>query len=309
MRALTPTGRPGRLAEISDVDAPRPAAHEALVRVRNFSLSRPDFLCLSAPGTRYRPGIDAVGHVERPAADGSGPTAGVRVVLHLPSGGAAAQLVAVPTTRLAPVPADVDSASAAALPLAGLAARRLLAEAGPLTGRRLLVTGADGGVGGLLAQLAVAGGAEVTAVAAEREPWRHLAALGTTVVHDGDSLPTGGFDVVLESVGGTLGSTAAHTLRTGGRILWFGQAGGEPLTPDFFFGLFDGGPSLTLRHFTHPTDAEETDAREVADLLDLAAEGRLRVEISHRGHWGETAAVLEDMAHGRLSGKAVLTVG
>ncbi|MFD7238717.1 zinc-binding dehydrogenase [Streptomyces syringium] len=308
MRALTPTGRPGRLAEITDVDAPRPAAHEALVRVRTFSLSRLDLLCLSAPGTRYRPGIDAVGHVERPAADGSGPAAGVRVVLHLPSGGAAAQLVAVPTERLTPVPAGVDSPAAAALPLAGLMARRLLTEAGPLTGRRLLVTGAGGGVGGLLAQLAVAGGAEVSAVVTERKPRQYLAALGVRVVHDVDTLPPGGFDIVLESVGGALGSTTSRALRTGGRILWFGQAGGEPLTLDFF-GLLDGGPPLTLRHFTRPAAGEAGDAREVADLLDLAAEGRLRVEIGHRGHWGETAAVLEDMAHGRLSGKAVLTVG
>ncbi|MEW2581380.1 zinc-binding dehydrogenase [Streptomyces syringium] len=308
MRALTPTGRPGRLTEISDVDAPRPAAHEALVRVRTFSLSRLDLLCLSAPGSHYRPGIDAVGHVERPAADGSGPAAGVRVVLHLPSGGAAAQLAAVPTARLTPVPAGVDSPAAAALPLAGLMARRLLAEAGPLTGRRLLVTGAAGGVGGLLAQLAVAGGAEVTAVMTERHSCRYMAALGVRVVHDVDSLPSGGFDVVLESVGGALGSTTSRALRTGGRILWFGQAGGEPLTLDFF-GLLDGGPPLTPRHFSRPTGGAEADAREVADLLDLAAEGRLRVEIGHRGHWGETAAVLEDMAHGRLPGKAVLTVG
>ncbi|MGX8904816.1 zinc-binding dehydrogenase [Streptomyces netropsis] len=308
MRALTPTGRPGRLAEITDVDAPRPAAHEALVRVRTFSLSRLDLLCLSAPGTRYRPGIDAVGHVERPAADGSGPAAGVRVVLHLPSGGAAAQLVAVPTERLTPVPAGVDSPAAAALPLAGLMARRLLTEAGPLTGRRLLVTGAGGGVGGLLTQLAVADGAEVSAVVTERKPRQYLAALGVRVVHDVDTLPPGGFDIVLESVGGALGSTTSRALRTGGRILWFGQAGGEPLTLDFF-GLLDDGPPLTLRHFTRPAAGEAGDAREVADLLHLAAEGRLRVEIGHRGHWGETAAVLEDMAHGRLSGKAVLTVG
>ncbi|WP_370418116.1 zinc-binding dehydrogenase [Streptomyces sp. QH1-20] len=308
MRALTPTGRPGRLAEITDVDAPRPAAHEALVRVRTFSLSRLDLLCLSAPGTRYRPGIDAVGHVERPAADGSGPAAGVRVVLHLPSGGAAAQLVAAPTARLTPVPAGVDSPAAAALPLAGLMARRLLTEAGPLTGRRLLVTGADGGVGGLLAQLAVAGGAEVSAVVTERTARQYLAALGVRVVHDVDSLPPGGFDIVLESVGGALGSTTSRALRAGGRILWFGQTGGEPLTLDFF-GLLDGGPPLTLRHFARPAAGEATDAREVAGLLYLAAEGRLRVEIGHRGHWGETAAVLEDMAHGRLSGKAVLTVG
>ncbi|MGI5526706.1 zinc-binding dehydrogenase [Streptomyces syringium] len=308
MRALTPTGRPGRLTEISDVDAPRPAAHEALVRVRTFSLSRLDLLCLSAPGSHYRPGIDAVGHVERPAADGSGPAAGARVVLHLPSGGAAAQLAAVPAARLTPVPAGVDSPAAAALPLAGLMARRLLAEAEPLTGRRLLVTGADGGVGGLLAQLAVAGGAEVTAVMTERHSCRYMAALGVRVVHDVDSLPSGGFDIVLESVGGALGSTTSRALRTGGRILWFGQAGGEPLTLDFF-GLLDGGPPLTLRHFSCPAGGSEADAREVADLLDLAAEGRLRVEIGHRGHWGETAAVLEDMAHGRLPGKAVLTVG
>ncbi|MFI8943682.1 zinc-binding dehydrogenase [Streptomyces syringium] len=308
MRALTPTGRPGRLAEITDVDAPRPAAHEALVRVRTFSLGRLDLLCLSAPGTRYRPGIDAVGHVERPAADGSGPAAGVRVVLHLPSGGAAAQLVAVPTARLTPVPAGVDSPAAAALPLAGLMARRLLTEAGPLTGRRLLVTGAGGGVGGLLAQLAVAGGAEVSAVVTERKPRQYLAALGVRVVHDVNSLPPGGFDIVLESVGGALGSTTSRALRTGGRILWFGQTGGEPLTLDFF-GLLDDGPPLTLRHFARSAAGETGDAREVADLLDLAAEGRLRVEIGHRGHWGETAAVLEDMAHGRLSGKAVLTVG
>lgn len=309
MRALTPTGRPGCLAEITDVDAPRPAAHEALVRVRTFSLSRLDLLCLSAPGTRYRPGIDAVGHVERPAADGSGPAAGVRVVLHLPSGGAAAQLVAVRAARLTPVPAGVDSPAAAALPLAGLMARRLLAEAGPLTGRRLLVTGAGGGVGGLLAQLAVADGAEVTAVVPERKPGQQrLAAMGVRVVRDVDSLPPGDFDIVLESVGGALGSTTSRALRTGGRILWFGQAGGEPLTLDFF-GLLDGGPPLTLRHFARPAAGEEADAREVAHLLDLAAEGRLRVEIGHRGHWGETAAVLEDMAYGRLPGKAVLTVG
>ncbi|MEV4873595.1 zinc-binding dehydrogenase [Streptomyces syringium] len=308
MRALTPTGRPGRLAEITDVDAPRPAAHQALVRVRTFSLGRLDLLCLSTPGTRYRPGIDAVGHVERPAADGSGPAAGVRVVLHLPPGGAAAQLVAAPTARLTPVPAGVDSPAAAALPLAGLMARRLLTEAGPLTGRRLLVTGAGGGVGGLLAQLAVAGGAEVSAVVTERKPRQYLAALGVRVVHDVNSLPPGGFDIVLESVGGALGSTTSRALRTGGRILWFGQTGGEPLTLDFF-GLLDGGPSLTLRHFARSAAGETGDAREVADLLDLAAEGRLRVEIGHRGHWGETAAVLEDMAHGRLSGKAVLTVG
>ena len=169
MRALIPTGRPGDLVEIADIDRPVPADDQALVRVTEFSLNRTDFLHLSSPDTAYRPGVDAVGLVERAAADGSGPSAGQRVVIHLPGGGAAAQYVAVAADRVVPVPDGVPSDVAAALPLAGLVARRMLAKAGPLSGRRILATGVTGGVGQFVVQLAVAEGAQVTAVAAESD--------------------------------------------------------------------------------------------------------------------------------------------
>ena len=81
MRALVPTGVPGSLTRIAEVDDPLPAQGDALVRVELFSLNRPDFLYLSEPGTGYRPGIDAVGVVAEPAADGTGPEAGRRVVM------------------------------------------------------------------------------------------------------------------------------------------------------------------------------------------------------------------------------------
>jgi NADPH:quinone reductase-like Zn-dependent oxidoreductase len=306
MRALIPTGRPGDLTEIAEVDPPVPAADQALVRVEVFSLNRPDFLYLARPGTGYRPGIDAVGVVERPAADGTGPAAGRRVVLHLPDGGAAAELVAVTAARLAPLPDGVDAETAACLPLAGMVALRLLREAGPLAERRLLATGAGGGVGQFLVQLAAAGGARITAVAAEDEPWEHLPGLGATVVHGLDGLAPGSFDVVLESVGGELGSAAATRLRDGGLFLWYGQAGGSPLTLDFF-ALFQGGRSLTLRHFVHFETPDADDARDLGTLLALAAEGSLRVEIGRRGSWTEAAKVIDDMAGRRLRGKAVLT--
>ncbi|NRQ31494.1 zinc-binding dehydrogenase [Nonomuraea sp. NN258] len=303
MRALVPTGKTGRLTELAELPDPIPAAGQALVRVRHFSLNRPDYLYLATPGTDFRPGIDAVGTVEIPA-DG-GPARGTPVVFHLPSGGAAAELVAVPADSLAPLPAGLSPEIAACLPLAGMVALRLLKAAGPLSGRRLLATGATGGVGQFLVQLAIAAGAQITVVAREDDAWRHLAQAGATVVHDVHALPAATFDVVLESVGGTLGSAAATRLRQGGLFLWYGQAGGQPLTLDFFQ-LLGGGMELTLRHFVYLGHSDDRD--DLATLLDLAAAGTLQVEIGHRGPWQETSDVLESMAAGRLRGKAVLTI-
>ncbi|MFD9665068.1 zinc-binding dehydrogenase [Rhodococcus sp. NPDC059968] len=307
MRALISTGRPGDLVEIADIDRPVPADDQALVRVTEFSLNRTDFLNLSSPDTAYRPGVDAVGLVERAAADGSGPSAGQRVVIHLPGGGAAAQYVAVAADRVVPVPDGVPSDVAAALPLAGLVARRMLAKAGPLSGRRILATGVTGGVGQFVVQLAVAEGAQVTAVAAESAPWQHLPALGARVTHDVTALDNGSFDIVLESVGGPLGSTAAKKLAHDGLFLWFGQASAQPLTLDFF-SLLEGGRSLTLHHFVYFAADTHQDARDLTALLELAEQGNLRAEIGHRDDWSRTATLLDEMAHGRLRGKAVLTI-
>lgn len=311
MRALVPTGRTGELTAIEEIPAPVPRSDQALVRVEMFSLNRPDYLYLAMPGSTYRPGIDAVGMVEVPAVDGSGPTAGRRVVVHLPKGGAAAELITVRATDLAVLPEGLDPATAACLPLAGMVALRLLRAAGPVKGRRLLATGAGGGVGQFLIQLAVASGADITVIAAPAEPWEHMREKGATVVHANEDglVPglSGGFDVVLESAGGNLGSHTAALLRTGGLFLWYGQASNKPLTLDFF-ALFNGGQSLTLRHFVHHDAPEADDAQDLGTLLELAAEGHLRADVGYHADWRHTAAALEDLAHGRMRGKAVLTL-
>ncbi|MFF0808048.1 zinc-binding dehydrogenase [Streptomyces albogriseolus] len=311
MRALVPTGRTGELTTIDEVPDPVPASDQALVRVEMFSLNRPDYLYLAMPESTYRPGIDAVGTVEAPAVDGSGPAAGRRVVVHLPQGGAGAELVAVRAAGLSVLPEGLDPATAACLPLAGMVALRLLRAAGPAKGRRLLATGAGGGVGQFLIQLAVASGAHITVIAAPGEPWEHMREKGATVVHANENglVPdlSGGFDVVLESVGGNLGSRAAGLLGAGGLFLWYGQASNKPLTLDFF-ALFNGGRSLTLRHFVHHDAPDTDDARDLATLLELATEGHLQAEVGYHADWQHTAAALEDLAHGRIRGKAVLTL-
>src|SRR4030095_5255420 len=98
------------------------------------------------------------GTIERAAADGSGPKVGARVVGFLPEG-AWAERVAVPTHALAELPANVTFSQAATCPVAGRTALHALGKNGTILGKRVLVTGATGGVGDFAVQLARLGGA------------------------------------------------------------------------------------------------------------------------------------------------------
>src|SRR5690348_6707220 len=177
MKAIvnTPAG-----AGIADVGDPRPAAGEALVAVRAFSVNRGELALLAARTGDWRPGQDVAGVVVEAAADGSGPAPGTRVAAQVEQAGWA-ELVAVPTDRLAALPDAVSVEQGAALPLAGLTALRVLRLGGDLLGRRVLITGANGGLGRFQTELAALAGARVTAVADPRhEP--DLTALGAAAV-------------------------------------------------------------------------------------------------------------------------------
>ena len=77
--------------------------------------------------------------VVRAAADGTGPALGSRVVAHLPHSGWAERAVA-PASQVAALPESVWIEQAAAIPLAGLTALRLLRTAGSVTGLRILLS-------------------------------------------------------------------------------------------------------------------------------------------------------------------------
>jgi NADPH:quinone reductase len=295
---------PGRIA-LEEVPEPTPAADEALVVVEAYSVNRGELFLLEAPREGWRPGQDVAGHVERTAADGSGPAQGTRVVAHVPAGGWA-PLVAAPTDALAMLPDAVAAPDAATLGVAGLTALRLLRTAGSVAGRRLLLTGASGGVGHFVVELATAQGALVTAVSSSPERGERLRALGAAeVVADVESAQ-GPFEVVLESVGGRSLETALTRLAPRGTLLWLGQASRQPASLDFF-AVMSAAPYATIVPFSYWRSGA-SDADDLATLVRLVAAGHLHPEIGLQADWRETPDALIALGERRVRGNAVLTI-
>jgi NADPH:quinone reductase-like Zn-dependent oxidoreductase len=169
----------------------------------------------------------------------------------------------------------------------------------------MLITGASGGVGHYLTELAAAAGAAVTVVTATRHRGARLAELGATdVVHDVADA-RGPFDLVLESTGGAVLPAALAKLAAGGMLVWFGQASRIPVKLDFF-DFFAGPDNATIRHF-HYEGAPYAD--DLTALVRLVATRRLYPEVGRVTDWTRTAETLVDLRERRIRGRAVLTVG
>jgi NADPH:quinone reductase-like Zn-dependent oxidoreductase len=301
MDAILPDGHGS--VRLATAPEPEPAPDEALVAVAAYSINRGETFLLESPRPGWRPGKDVAGVVIAAAADGSGPSPGTRVVGHV-AGRGWAERVPVPTSALAALPDSISTTAAAALPLAGLTALRLLRSIGSLLGRSLLVTGASGGVGHYLAEIAVGSGATVTAVTATDRRGARLRALGAHTVTD-PAAATGPFDVGLESVGGASFTALRRLVRPDGRIIWFGEASRTPVTIDFFDWV-DGTAAAPIEQFDYTCGG--ADGPDLATLVALVAAGRLHPEIDGVRPWQQTAAVIADLRGRRVRGNAVLTI-
>ncbi|MEV0393595.1 zinc-binding dehydrogenase [Polymorphospora rubra] len=286
--------RPDRVAP------PRSRPDQALVEVRHVSMNFGELKHLAGRQPGAVLGYDASGVVVAAAIDGSGPPVGARVVAFGP--GAWAQRAAFAIADLAEVPPGVDLAGAAALPMAGMTALRTLRAAGPLLARRVLITGASGGVGRIAVQLARRAGAHVVAAVGSPGRGEGLAELGAHEVVTGlDGIEP--VDVVLETVGGAHLVAAWNLLRPGGNLQSIGWVVDEPAVfpPN---SIFSPGPARTLHSFGDATAV----GPDLAVLVGLVAAGELSPPVGWRGGWERVAEAATELYGRRVAGKVVLDV-
>jgi NADPH:quinone reductase-like Zn-dependent oxidoreductase len=290
MRALVATGNQSAPLEMREVDPPRAAPNEVLIKTRAVSINRGELRLLASRPAGWRPGQDIAGEVLQSAADGSGPPVGTRVVALVDQAGWAEQ-VAVPSSRLGLLPDSVAYAQAAALPVAGLTALRALRLGGTLLGKKVLVTGATGGVGHFAVQLATHSGAQVT---------------GTSRTTDLSSLQ-GPFDLILESVGGESLSMAVKQVARDGKVVIFGNSSGQDSS--ISFGAFAGRAHATVyAFFVYESGEPPTFGADLSLLAAEVAAGRLEPTVGLQTNWNDPAAALESLRERRMEGKAVLLV-
>jgi NADPH:quinone reductase len=296
----TPDGRAP--VEIREVPEPQPGPNEAVVAVRAFSLNRGELRLFQMRPEGWRPGQDISGVVVQQAADGSGPSAGTRVVALTDNAGWA-QRAAVPAHRMAELPDNVRFEEAAALPVAGLTALRTLRHGAPLLGKRVLITGAAGGVGHLATQLAARSGAHVTAVVASRERARHLRA---DEIIQGIDAAQGHFALILEAAGGASLAAAITHIEAKGTVVVFGNSSGEPT--QISFRDFAEHPNARIQSFSYFTsEAEERFAPDLALLVSLVADGSLKPQLVEQS-WRDLAQIGPQLRDRRFPGKAVFHI-
>ncbi|WP_326948869.1 NADP-dependent oxidoreductase [Amycolatopsis sp. NBC_01307] len=175
--------------EIVDLPDPRPAAGQVRITVRAAGVNASDWKKrqgLMDPDLPQTMGYEAAGIVDELGEGVTDVAVGDRV-FGLSEGGAAQAERAV-LSWYAPIPASLDFASAAALPVAGETSARALDQLGVEAGDTLLVNGASGSVGTAAVQLAVARGVRVigTGSAATHD---FLRSLGAEPVAYGEGMP------------------------------------------------------------------------------------------------------------------------
>jgi NADPH:quinone reductase-like Zn-dependent oxidoreductase len=303
MKALIfdPNARCGlRFAEVAE---PKPTATQALVEVHAISLNFGElggFLeHMHKPGDI--PGWDAAGVVVHAAADGSGPPPGTRVTT-AGWNGAWGELRAVDTNELAHLPVDMDFGVASTLPVAGVTAFRAIRSLGSIVGRRVLVTGASGGVGSFAVQLARCAGAHVVASVRSEGRGESLRKQGAReVVIDLGTIHEP-FYGVLDFVGGSVLTRAFELVAPGGTLVSVGNASLETSIIDFEQERSRGG-DRRIALFTVGGAGYGPDLSYLVELVSLR---ELDPQIGWRGNWEQVCDAADALLEHRICGKVVL---
>jgi NADPH2:quinone reductase len=246
---------------------------------------------------------------------------GERVVALTGGRGGYAEVAAVPAAHAFGVPDGVDDRAALALLLQGLTAWHLLRTSGRVAvGESVVVHAAAGGTGSLAVQLArpLCGAGRVIATASTDEKRALALELGADaaiatqaegltdrLIAANDGRPV---DIVLDAVGGEVFDASLEALAPFGRLVTYGVSGGATNTVNTRR-LMRASRTVTGFWFRHCLERpDELLATPVADLLQRAARGELRVVVGGVYRLADAAQAQVDLAERRTTGKLLLEV-
>lgn len=320
---------------VSTGPTPVPGPHQLLVRVEATGISYAEQAMrkgryFSQPAFPFTPGYDLVGQV---VEVGSGADAGLvgRRVAALTKTGAWATHVVVAARDTVVMPEGIPAADAETVVVNGVTAWQMLHRAARVRpGATVLVLGANGGVGGILVQLARHHGVRVIGAASPRHH-EALRAAGVLPVDYADpelaarvrELAPGGVDAVFDNVGGATSRLAWGLLAPHGTLvsysiiaavggtggLWrpFLAALGQTLLRNAlpngrratFYDLWSG-------HTTRPRRFRRRLEEDLGQLFALLASGALTPNVAARFPLTEVAAAMELAESRTLNGKVLL---
>ena len=303
---------------IAEMAEPVPGAGEAKVRVRAASLNPLDWK-IRAGHLRFVPlfrgpprgiGCDFAGEIVGIGGGASARHVGERVfgsIVPFPREGALAEFVVVRAERLVPIPASLGFEHAAALPVAGGTALQCLVDHAHIAaGRRVLITGAAGGVGHFALQIAKHHAAHITGVCggANIDFVRGLGA-DEALDYAREDFTRGGdrFDVVFDAAGVSSFAAARQVLAEAGCYI---NTGGDAaaIAATIAAAVF---ARLTSRQRAIPFTLDNS-PRTWERLAALADEGVLRPHIEHTIALEEVADAMRAMETAHARGKIVVRI-
>ena len=307
---------------VDDVADPTPGPGQLLVRVHAAAVNFPDVLLIAGKyqikiPVPFTPGSELAGEVVAAGPDGAPFRPGDRVFGATPTG-AFAELALLDAHQVSVIPDSTDFAPAAAFGVTYRTAYHALRSVAQVTeGDWVVILGAAGGVGQAALDLAVGMRARVLAAASTEGKLEICRQRGAeaTVAYDRDDLKSaireltgGGARVVIDPVGGRYAEPALRALARGGTFVTLGYAAGTiPAIPLNLVLLKDITiRGMEIRTFTadHPDDA----ARDIRELQQMFADGRIQPYIGARFPLADAAAALRHVAERKAVGKVVIDV-
>lgn len=294
-----------------EIDVPKPKDNEVLIKVDAVSLNANDYrlfrMGVGVPKNRIF-GNAFSGTVAEVGKNAQTFQVGDSVVADTSDAGfgGMAEFAVAPETAVVKKPADVTDVDASALPVAALTALQALRVAGGVSaGHSVLINGASGGVGPYAVQLAKASGAVVTAVCSTKN-LDMVRSLGADIVVDytKEDITKSGkqFDYIVAVNGYHPLSAYKRILALHGTYVMVGGTFPQIIQALLFGPLFSIG-TKKIRAL-----AAKTNSKDLAYLLQLLADGKLKPVIDKIYPLSEGAAAFMYIESGHARGKVIMQV-